>query len=46
MAWAHSVAAIIKDAADEQGLGFGARYYVMTLLLAELDLDSLEERRP
>ena len=40
----HSVAAIIEDAADQQGLGFGARCFVMTVRCSfELGLDGLEQ---
>src|SRR5215211_1965236 len=43
MARTHSVATIVVDATDQQGLGFGARRRVIVQLLTELVLDRIEE---
>ena len=42
MARAHAVAAVIKEAADQQTLGFGPFGLMVVDLLVQLGLDSLE----
>src|SRR5260370_6775055 len=43
MAWGHSVATVVIDATDQQGLGFGACDRVIVALVAELGLHRVKE---
>src|SRR6478672_8928835 len=43
MAWGHSVATVVIDATDQQGIGFGPRERVIVALLVELGLHSVKE---
>src|SRR5213080_461156 len=43
MAWSHSVATVVIDATDQQGLGFGACDRVIVALVAELGLHRVKE---
>src|SRR5262249_3762175 len=43
MAWGHSVAAVVIDAADQHGFGFGACDRVVVALLIELGLYRVKE---
>src|SRR5216683_6650112 len=43
MAWGHSVATVVIDATDQQGIGFGACDRVIVALLAELGLHRVKE---
>jgi hypothetical protein len=36
MTWSHSVATVVIDAADQQGIGFGASDRVIVALVVEL----------
>src|SRR4030088_3196368 len=43
MAWGHSVATVVIDATDQQGVGFGARGCVIVHLVIELGLHRVKE---
>src|SRR5258708_40305785 len=43
MAWGHSVATVVIDATDQQGIGFGACDRVIVALLVELGLHRVKE---
>src|SRR5713226_4823812 len=43
MAWGHSVATVVIDATDQQGLGFGACDRVIVALIVELGLHRVKE---
>jgi AAA domain, putative AbiEii toxin, Type IV TA system len=43
MAWGHSVAAVVIDATDQQGIGFGACDRVIVALVVELGLHRVKE---
>src|SRR5213080_4473043 len=43
MAWGHSVATVVIDATDQQGLGFGACDRVIVTLVVELGLHRVKE---
>src|SRR6267143_4017898 len=43
MAWGHSVASVVIDATDQQGIGFGACDRVIVALVVELGLHSIKE---
>src|SRR5258708_24540455 len=43
MAWGHSVATVVIDATDQQGVGFGACDRVIVALIGELGLNGVKE---
>src|SRR5258708_30063215 len=43
MAWGHSVATVVIDATDQQGVGFGACDRVIVALIVELGLHRVKE---
>src|SRR5260370_1771208 len=43
MGWGHSVATVVIDAADQQGVGFGACDRVIVALIVELGLHRVKE---
>src|SRR6266403_4162655 len=43
MAWGHSVATVVIDATDQQGVGFGACDRVIVALVVELGLHRVKE---
>src|SRR6201984_2265921 len=43
MAWGHSVARVVIDATDQQGIGFGACDRVIVALVVELGLHRVKE---